>query len=54
MEKILNMLFDTFHSAKYFHAHLYALTCHFCVGCFTYPNAMKILWYATLSSTMLL
>jgi hypothetical protein len=46
-EKILNLLFDTFHSAKYFHAHLSTIACHFCVGCFTYPNVMKILWYTT-------
>jgi hypothetical protein len=44
--KILNLLFDTFYSTHYFHAHLYAIACHFCVGCFAYSNAMKILWYA--------
>jgi hypothetical protein len=27
--KILNLLIDTFHSTKYFHAHLYTLACHF-------------------------
>jgi hypothetical protein len=43
-KKILNMLFDTFHNTKYFHAHIYALACPFCVGYFTYPNDMKILW----------
>jgi hypothetical protein len=42
--KILNLLFDAFHSTKYFHAHLYTIACDFCVGCFTYPNTMKILW----------
>jgi hypothetical protein len=42
--KILNLLFDTFHSTKYFHAHLSIIACHFCVGSFTYLNAMKILW----------
>jgi hypothetical protein len=47
MEKILNLMFDTFHSTNYFHAHLYAKDCHFCVGCFTYLNIMKTLWYAT-------
>jgi hypothetical protein len=31
MGKIQNLLFDTFHSTKYFHAHLYTLACHFCV-----------------------
>jgi hypothetical protein len=31
MGKILNLLFDTFHSTKYFDAHLYTLACHFCV-----------------------
>jgi hypothetical protein len=41
--KIVNMLFGTFHSTKYFHTHFYALACHFCVGCFAYPNAIKIL-----------
>jgi hypothetical protein len=44
MGKILNLLFDTFHSTKYFHAHLSIIACHFCVGSFTYLNAMKILW----------
>jgi hypothetical protein len=44
MGKILNLLFDIFLSTKYFHAHLYTLACHFCVGSCTYPNAMKILW----------
>jgi hypothetical protein len=29
--KMLNMLFDTFRSTKYFPAHLYTLACHFCV-----------------------
>jgi hypothetical protein len=42
--KILNLLFDTFHSTNYFHARLYVIACHFCVGCLTYPNAMKCLW----------
>ena len=42
--KIPNLLFDTFHNTKYFHAHIYVIACHFCVGYFTYPNAMKILW----------
>jgi hypothetical protein len=42
--KMLNLLFDTFHNTKYFHAHILALACHFCVGYSTYPNAMKILW----------
>jgi hypothetical protein len=54
MKKIINLLFDTFYSTKYFYAHLYAIGCHFCVGSFTYPNPMKILWYATWSRTMLL
>jgi hypothetical protein len=44
LEKILNLLFDTFRSTKYFHALLYPLVCHFCVGSFTYLIAMKILW----------
>jgi hypothetical protein len=44
MGKILNLLFDTFHSTKYFYAHLSIIACHFCVGCFTYSSAMKILW----------
>jgi hypothetical protein len=44
MGKILNLLFDTFHSTKYFHAHLAIIVCHFRVGSFTYLNAMKILW----------
>jgi hypothetical protein len=43
-KKILNLLFDTFHSTKYYHAHLFIIACHFCLGCFTCPNAMKILW----------
>jgi hypothetical protein len=42
--KKLNLLFDTFHSTNYFHAHLYVIACHFCVDCFTYLNAIKILW----------
>ena len=42
--KILTLLFDTFHSTKYFHVHNHAIACHFCVDYFTYPNAMKILW----------
>ena len=42
--KILILLFDTFHSTKYFHVHNHAIACHFCVDYFTYPNAMKILW----------
>jgi hypothetical protein len=41
-KKILNLLFDTFHSTKYFHAHLSIIACHFCICCFTYSNAMKI------------
>jgi hypothetical protein len=52
MGKILNWLFDTFHSTKYFHAHLYPLACHFCVGSFTYPITMKILWLAHYGMTM--
>jgi hypothetical protein len=44
MGKILNLLFDTFQSTKYFHASFPTLACHFCVGSFTYPIAMKILW----------
>jgi hypothetical protein len=42
MGKIINLLFDIFHSTKYFHAYLYAIACHFCVGCFTHPNPIKI------------
>jgi hypothetical protein len=42
--KLLNLLFDTFHSTKYFHAHFSTIAYHFCVGYFTYPNTMKILW----------
>jgi hypothetical protein len=42
--KMLNLLFDTFYNTKYFHAYIYFLACHFCVGYSTYPNAMKILW----------
>jgi hypothetical protein len=42
--KMLNILFDTFHNTKYFHAHIYTIACHFCVGYANYPNAMKILW----------
>jgi hypothetical protein len=41
---MLNLLFDTFHNTKYFHAHIYVIACYFCVDHFTYPNAMKILW----------
>jgi hypothetical protein len=41
--KMLNLLFVTFHNTKYFHAHIYAIACHFCVGYSTYPNGMKIL-----------
>jgi hypothetical protein len=33
-----------FYSTKYFLAHLYTLAYHFCVDCFTYLNAIKILW----------
>jgi hypothetical protein len=40
--KIINLLFDTFHNTKYFHAHIYAIACHFCVGCFTGLNPLKI------------
>jgi hypothetical protein len=29
MEKMLNLLFDTFHSTKYFHVHLCHALCHF-------------------------
>jgi hypothetical protein len=43
-KKILNLLFDTFHNTKYFHAHIYAIACHFYVCHFTYLNAMEILW----------
>jgi hypothetical protein len=44
--KMLNLLFDTFHNVKYFHALIEALACHFCVGYFTYQNAIKILWWS--------
>jgi hypothetical protein len=42
--KILNILFDTFHSTKYFHMYLCHAFCYFCVGCYTHPNVIKILW----------
>jgi hypothetical protein len=38
------MLFNIFYSTKYFHAYLSTIACYFYVGCFTYLNAMKILW----------
>jgi hypothetical protein len=44
IEKMLNLLFDTFYNTKCFHAHIYAIACYFCVGYFNYSNAMKILW----------
>jgi hypothetical protein len=43
IEKIINLLFDTFSSTKYFHAHYYVIACLFCTDCFTYPNFMKFL-----------
>jgi len=30
--KILILLFDTFHSSKYFHVQNHAIACYFCVG----------------------
>jgi hypothetical protein len=42
MGKILNLLFDTFHSTKYFHALLYTLACHFTVGYLGYDYATII------------
>ena len=30
--KIFPLLFDTFHSTKYFHVHNHAIACYFCVG----------------------
>ena len=30
--KILTLLFDTFHSSKYFYVHNPAIACDFCVG----------------------
>jgi hypothetical protein len=38
------MLFDTFYNTKYFHAHIYAISYHFCVGSFAYSIHIKILW----------
>jgi hypothetical protein len=37
------MLFDTFSSTKYFHAHYYAIDCLFCTDSFTYSNSMNFL-----------
>jgi hypothetical protein len=42
--KMLNLLFDTFHSTKYFQVLLCHAFCHFCVGDSTYLNAVKFLW----------
>jgi hypothetical protein len=52
--KIINLLFDTFHNTKYFHAHFYVLACYFCVGCFTSSNLLRFLWCVDWSNTMLL
>jgi hypothetical protein len=51
---MLNLLFDTFHSIKYFYAHFWVLACYFCVGSSSNPNAMKILLYARFDDRKLL
>jgi hypothetical protein len=43
IEKLRNLLFDTFSSTKYFHAHYYAMACLFCTDSFTYSNPMTFL-----------
>jgi coproporphyrinogen III oxidase-like Fe-S oxidoreductase len=42
--KIVNLLLNTFHSTKYFHAPFCHATCYFCVGQNTYSKGMQILW----------
>jgi hypothetical protein len=51
---MLNLLFDTFHSIKYFYARLKVLACYFCAGSSSNPNAMKFLWYARFDDRKLL
>ena len=41
VEKILNLLFDTFHHAKLFLLKSAYVTCHFCRGSCTYLNDIK-------------
>jgi hypothetical protein len=48
---MLNLLFDTFHSTKYFYAHFSALDCYFCVGSSSNPNVMNFLWHARLDDS---
>jgi hypothetical protein len=52
--KILNLLFDTFHSIKYFQVLLYHAFCPFCVSCCNGPNAVKFIWYAMFGTSKLL
>jgi hypothetical protein len=51
---MLNLLFDTFHSIKYFYAHFYTLACYFCVGSSSNPNVMNFLGKARLDDSRLL
>jgi hypothetical protein len=54
MGKVFNLLFDTFHSAKYFQVLLYHVFCPFCVSCCSGPNAVKFIWYAMFGTNKLL
>jgi hypothetical protein len=51
---MINLLFDTFHNTKYFNDHIYAISCHFCVGSSSDLNAMKFLCHAILNDSKLL
>jgi hypothetical protein len=54
MGKILNVLFDTFHSTKYFQMLLYHVFCLFFVSCCSSPNVVKFIWYAMFGTSKLL
>jgi hypothetical protein len=43
MGKVLNLLFDTFHSAKYFSGVVIPCFCPFCVSCCSGQNTVKFL-----------
>jgi hypothetical protein len=51
---MINLLFDSFLNTKYFNDHIYAISCYFCVGSSSDPNAMKFLWHARLDDSKLL
>jgi hypothetical protein len=52
--KILNLLFDTFHSTKYFSGVVIPCFFPFCVSCCSGPNAVKFIWYAMFGTSKLL